>query len=94
VIYFINWVIGSRFIRWLGSFVEDSNGHTSSKRLAVVMGATGLSVGITAMCLSKAWYVLHNGGDCSLEIAAASIPLCAMAGVAYTLGKPQERKEN
>ena len=82
------------FVRWLGSFVEDSKGHTSSKRLALVMGSTALSVGLAAMCLAKAWHIFNNGGDCSLEIAAAALPLCAMAGVAYTLGKPQERKQD
>jgi len=80
------------FLIWLGSFVEDPNGHTSSKRLALVMGATALSIGLFAMCVAKAYWVLTKGGDCSLEIAAASIPLCAMAGVAYTIGKPADRE--
>jgi len=28
-----------------------------------------------------------------MEIAAASVPLCALAGVAYTVGKPTDRVE-
>ncbi len=82
----------TKFVRWLGSFVEDAQGHTSSKRLALVMGATSLSLGIFVLMLAKAYWVYKNGGDCSFEIAAAALPLCAMAGVAYTVGKPQERK--
>jgi hypothetical protein len=82
------------FLRWLGSFVEDANGHTSSKRLALIMGSTALSLGLAAMMFAKAYHVFMNGGDCSLEIAAGSIPLCAMAGVAYSVGKPQDRKPN
>lgn len=82
----------ARFVRWLGSFVEDEKGHTSSKRLAVVMAVTAYSTGIFAMMMAKAMYVYKNGGDCSFEIAAASIPLAALAGVAYNQGKPAERK--
>lgn len=82
-----------KFVRWLGSFVEDAKGHTSSKRLALVMGATALSLGLFALCMAKAIYVMKNGGDCSWEIAAAAVPLCAMAGVAYTVGKPAERQK-
>jgi len=82
-----------KFIRWLGSFVEDEKGHTSSKRLAVVMACTAYSLGTAALMFAKAYYVFNNGGDCSFEIAAASFPLAALAGVAYNQGKPTERKQ-
>lgn len=77
----------------MGSFVEDAQGHTSSKRLALVMGATSLSLGIFVLMCAKAYWVYKNGGDCSFEIAAAAVPLCAMAGVAYSVGKPQDRTQ-
>ena len=80
------------FIKWLGSFVE-RDGVTSSKKLALIYGATALSFGVLSLLLAKASWIYHNGGDCSMEIAAASIPLCALAGVAYSLGKPSDRKD-
>lgn len=86
----VKYVIGEDFVRWLGSFAE-TNGVTSSKKVAVLMGASALSLGVFTLLVAKAKWVLANGGDCSLEIAAASIPLCALAGVAYTMGKPAER---
>lgn len=82
-----------KFILWLGSFVNDPNGHTSSKRLALVMGSTALSLGVASLTLAKAYYVFQHGGDCSLEIAAASLPLCALAGVSYAFGKPADREK-
>ena len=82
----------NKFILWLGSFVEQ-DGQTSSKKLAVIYGSTALSFGVFALLMAKAYWVVKNGGDCSMEIAAASVPLCALAGVAYTVGKPTDRVE-
>lgn len=82
----------SKFILWLGSFVE-SDGQTSSKKLALIYGSTALSLGVLSLLFAKAYWVTKNGGDCSMEIAAASIPLCALAGVAYSVGKPSDRVE-
>lgn len=82
----------NKFILWLGSFVEQ-DGQTSSKKLALIYGSTALSLGVLALLLAKAYWIAKNGGDCSMEIAAASIPLCALAGVAYTVGKPTDRVE-
>jgi len=81
------------FIKWLGSFVEGPGGFTSSKKLALVMAATAYSLGIASLMFAKAYWVFKNGGDCSLEIIAGSFPLCALAGVAYTMGKPTERTQ-
>jgi hypothetical protein len=82
-----------KFIKWLGSFVQDPDGQTSSKKLALIYGATALSLGVFALLVAKAIWIYKNGGDCSMEIAAASVPLCALAGVAYSVGKPADRKD-
>jgi len=80
------------FIKWLGSFVEEA-GTTSSKKLALIYGATALSVGVFLLLLAKSVWIFKHGGDCSMEIAAAAVPLCALAGVAYSVGKPSDRKD-
>lgn len=81
-----------QFVYWLGAFAEDGNsGKPSCKRVITLMAGTALSAGALALLLAKAWYVYEHGGDVAAELFAVVAPLCALAGVNYTVGKPADR---
>lgn len=82
-----------QFFKWMGNFAEDGrSGRPSSKRVISLMAGTALSIGSTALLLAKAAWVYGHGGDIALEIAAATAPLCTLAGFNYLVGKKLEQK--
>lgn len=78
-------------IRWLMSFAEDKDGHTSSKKLALIIGAWSTGFSIVALSGARAWHVASHGGDVSLELFALAGALCTMAGYSYVQGKKVDK---
>ncbi len=69
-------------IQWIKSFFEDG-GPTSAKKFGLISGIVTTSASILALVSAKARYVWMNGGDISMELAALTVCLCSLAGVAY-----------
>lgn len=67
-------------------FFQDEKGDYSSKRLTLIVAGIAMGVGTASLLFAKAYWVLQHGGDCSAEIAAGALPVCAMAGVSYVFG--------
>lgn len=84
-------VLGDKFVRWLGSFVEDSKGHTSSKRLALVMSVTVSCLGILWLVACRGAYILENDADIAFELAVLMLGASGTGSLAYMLGKPTDR---
>jgi hypothetical protein len=84
-------VFGARFIRWLGTFVEDERGHTSAKRFALIFSVTVSGVGILWLVACRGVYLLEHEADIGLELAVLMLGASGSGALAYMFGKPTER---
>ena len=84
-------VVGERFLLWLGSFVCDDKGHTSAKRFGLIFSITVAGLGAFLLVFAKAIYVVENGGDITFELAVLMLGASGAGASAYAFGKPTDR---
>lgn len=74
-------------MNWLREAISDSQTkRVSSKRVAMLMATTALSVSVIALSIAA----LMFGYDVALELGAVSVPLAGLGGYSYVNGKGAE----
>lgn len=77
-----------RFLLWLGSFLEDEKGNTSSKRL--LMLATGFT--FLGLCIGLTFAVAGDKREASSVLQLLIVTVGTMATGGYLGGKAIEKK--
>lgn len=86
-------ILGRDFVRWLGSFVEDEKGHTSSKRLALIMSVTVSGISILWIVACRGVYLIDHDADIGFELLVLMLGASGSGALAYMVGKPADRKK-
>lgn len=84
-------LLGRDFVKWLGSFVEDEKGHTSSKRLVLILSVTISGICILWIVACRGVYLLDHDADIGFELMVLMLGASGSGALAYMVGKPADR---
>ena len=77
-------IFGDQFVKWLGSFVENT-GSTSASKLALVYAATTFVVCILLLTIGVLYQMIENKYSAVYEYGLLIGGLLAAAGVSYSV---------